>query len=140
MSSEVPEQHPVPVVRLVITNRDGNVLILRRAHATYGEGDWCLPGGKVDYGETVEQTIARELLEETSLEADSPRFLFYQDSLPIRPGGMHCVNLCFECSASGDVVLNEESSEYAWIGPADLDRYTIVFRNDEVLEQYWQAP
>ena len=137
--SEAPEQRPVPVVRLVITNRDGNVLILKRAHTAYGEGEWCLPGGKVDYGETVEQAMVKELREETTMETDSWRFLFYQNSLPIKPGGMHCVNLYFECQASGHVVLNEESNQYAWIGPADLDRYTIVFRNDEALRQYWET-
>jgi hypothetical protein len=50
---------------------------------------------------------------------------------------MHCINLYFECSVSGDVKLNPESSEWAWITPDELDRYEIVFRNDEALRRYW---
>jgi 8-oxo-dGTP diphosphatase len=128
---------PVPVVRLIVRDRDGKVLILRRARTAYGEGAWCLPGGKVDYGETVEQAVAKELREETTLTCESARFLFYQDSLPPEPGGMHCINLYLECRASGSVVLNPESSASAWIGAGDVGGYEITFRNDEGLRRYW---
>jgi 8-oxo-dGTP pyrophosphatase MutT (NUDIX family) len=128
---------PVPVVRLVIPDAEGRVLILRRQNCDYGEGLWCLPGGKVDYGDTVERTVAKELEEETSLECTESRFLFYQDSLPEASGLMHCINLYFECRVSGDIILNEESSEYAWIGRDELDSYEIIFRNKEALRRYW---
>jgi len=49
------------VVRLVVVGTDGRVLVLRRSRTAYAEGAWCLPGGKVDYGETVAQAIAKEL-------------------------------------------------------------------------------
>lgn len=131
---------PVPVVRLIIANAEGKVLILRRARTAYAEGGWCLPGGKVDYSETVEHAVRKELREETALECDRARFLFYQDSLPPEPGSMHCINLYFECSVSGDLQMNPESSDWAWIGPADLDEYEIAFRNDEGLLRYWESP
>ena len=41
-----------------------------------------MPGGKIDYGETVEQAARKELREETALECIAARFLFHQDSLP----------------------------------------------------------
>ena len=137
MANERAVSRPVPVVRLIVRNGEGKVLILRRAATAYGEGAWCLPGGKVDYGETVEQAVAKELREETTLTSESARFLFYQDSLPPEPGGMHCINLYFECRAAGQVVLNVESSAAAWIGPSDLGGYEITFRNDEGLRRYW---
>jgi len=130
---------PVPVARLIVKNDEGKVLILRRANSFHATGDWCLPGGKVDYGDTVEASAARELEEETALVSHSLRFLFYQDSLPPEPGEMHCINLYFECQASGDLVLNPESSGHAWIGPSDLNDYTIGFRNDLGLIRYWEG-
>ena len=130
---------PVPVVRLIVRDREGKVLILRRAATAYGEGAWCLPGGKVDYGETVEQAVAKELREETTLSCETARLLFYQDSLPPEPGGMHCINMYFECRVTGEVVLNPESSASAWIGPDELGRYEIAFRNDEGLRRYWSG-
>jgi len=59
--------------------------------------------------------------------------------LPLRTGGMHCINLYFECDVSGNIALNDESSEYAWIGPSDLESYDVAFRNDEALARYWQT-
>jgi 8-oxo-dGTP diphosphatase len=128
---------PVPVARLIVLDNSGRVLILRRAAGTTAEGDWCLPGGKIDYGDTVEQAAARELEEETSLHATSLRFLFYQDSLPPAPGKMHCINLYLECLVEGKLVLNDESVEAQWIGREDLPRFSIAFRNDEGLARYW---
>lgn len=92
----------------------------------------------MDYGDTVEQAAIRELQEETSLRATNLRFLFYQDSLPPAPGRMHCLNLYLECSAEGEVVLNDESVEAAWISREEVPRYQLSFRNDEALLRYWQ--
>lgn len=132
-------QRPVPTVRLIVRDERGRVLLLERRAGGHGAGAWCLPGGKVDYGETVEQTVAKELSEETALECLAARFLFYQDSLPPEPGTMHCINFYFECRVRGAVTLNEESTAFAWIGPADLGRYAVAFRNDEGLRRYWAA-
>jgi len=137
MENDATTARPVPVVRLIITNNEGKVLFLRRAQTAYGDGGWCLPGGKIDYGETVEQAAIKELREETALEARDPRFLFYQDSLPPEPASMHCINFYFECEALGKLEMNPESSDWAWTGPDELDSLDIVFRNDEGLRRYW---
>jgi 8-oxo-dGTP diphosphatase len=125
------------VVRLIVPDASGRVLILRRAPGTTDGGRWCLPGGKLDYGDTVEQAAIRELQEETSLRGTKLRFLFYQDSLPQAPGRMHCLNLYFECAAEGEVALNDESVEAAWISREDVPRFHLSFKNDEGLARYW---
>jgi 8-oxo-dGTP diphosphatase len=137
--SETNLSRPVPVVRLIVPDASGRVLILRRAPDSTDGGRWCLPGGKIDYGDTVEQAAIRELQEETSLRATNLRFLFYQDSLPSAPGRMHCLNLYLECSVEGEVVLNEESVEAAWISREDVPHYELSFRNGEGLARYWAA-
>lgn len=131
-------EYPVPVARLIIANAEGKVLILKRQGGEYAAGQWCLPGGKVDYGDTVEETVAKELREETSLTCTSKKFLFFQDSLPLSAGKMHCINLYFECTVTGEIVLNEESSEFAWIGPTDIAQYQIAFRHDLGLMHFWR--
>ncbi len=135
--SETSYSRPVPAVRLIVLDSSGRVLILRRAAGTTAEGRWCLPGGKVDYGDTVLQAATRELQEETGLCAKSLRFLFYQDSLPPSQGAMHCINFYLECTVEGNVILNDESVEARWIGPEDRHDFSIAFRNDEALARYW---
>jgi 8-oxo-dGTP diphosphatase len=122
-----------------VTDTAGRVLILRRQHTGSADGKWCLPGGKVDYGATVEQAVRAELKEETGLDCLEARFLFYQDSLPPEPGTMHCINLYFWCRTTGDVMLNSESSAFAWIGREQRSNYPLVFRNDDGLERFWQS-
>lgn len=132
------EARPVASVRLIIKNTDGKVLILQRPENSHGEGGWCLPGGKVDFGDTVEATVVKELREETTLECTNARFLFYQDSLPSEESEMHIINLYFECEAKGNVHLNEESSASSWIDASEFIEHRFVFRNGEGLERYWR--
>ena len=129
--------HPIPTVRMFVENESGKILLLRRSATENGGHLWCLPGGKVDYDETIEQAARRELLEETSLVCRELRFHSYQDSLPVEPLGAHYINFYFEASAPGAIRLNEESEEYTWIGPSDIAHYKILFRNDEALKKYW---
>ncbi len=136
--NDIPAQpYPVPAVRALIEDSKGRVLILRRSGTEHGHGGWCLPGGKIDYGQTIEDALALEIVEETSLQLLSAEFFFFQNSLPLHPGGMHCINFYFHCRVSGSIRINDESSEFTWIGPAEIDSYEIVFRNDEAIRRHF---
>jgi len=131
-------QYPIPVVRLILRDSQNRILILKRSSTDHEAGCWCLPGGKIEYGQKVTEAIVVELQEETGLEVVNSRFLFYQDSLPFKPGGMHCINFYFECTVKGTIHLNQESSEYTWAAPQDLPGYKLAFRNYEALDRYWR--
>jgi 8-oxo-dGTP diphosphatase len=126
----------VPVVRLILPDERKRVLLLERSEQSQ-VGGWCLPGGKIDYGGTVEHVLRKELKEETDLELCSVRFLFFQDSLPSEPGATHYLNLYFECTWSGVVKLNHESSHFSWVDEETVGQYTIAFGNDKALKAYW---
>ncbi len=136
MSAPVPP-YPVPIVRAIVPDPEGRILLLKRDDTAHGLGGWCLPGGKIDLGQTMEEALARELAEETELRLAAAEFLMVQDSLPPGPGGMHCINIYFVCRAEGETRLNRESSQLAWVGSGDLDRYRIVFRNDEAIRRHF---
>ena len=84
-----------------------------------------------------EEEVAKELREEADFTCRSSNFLFYQDNPPEKPGDMHCINFYFECIVSGSMMLNEESSDSAWITQAEFDRYDMVIPNGEGLTRYW---
>ncbi|MBU1172897.1 MAG: NUDIX hydrolase [Proteobacteria bacterium] len=132
--------YPLPVVRMIIEDEKGRVLILQRPEGDeHGPNAWSLPGGKIDYGDTIEQACERELFEETQLTCTTCDFLFYQDSLPIKSGGIHCINFYLKCVVKGEVNINAESRHYAWISADNLSHYEIAFRNDEALVKYWKG-
>ncbi len=118
---------PVVAVRALAFDSKGRLLLLRRANSAYGNGEWCLPGGKLDYGDTLEETVAKEMREETGLAVAETAFLLFQNSLPVEPGKMHCVNFYFTCRCGGEVILNPESSEFAWVTPQDALAFRPVF-------------
>ena len=131
--------HPLPAVRAIITDPQGRVLLLQRAETSYGLGCWCLPGGKVDCGQSAEEALKAELTEELAVRLDQATYLFSQDSPPERLGGPHFLNLYFHCRVSGDIRLNAESSALAWADPAELAEYVIVFGNAEAIARFYAA-
>jgi 8-oxo-dGTP diphosphatase len=136
MKSE-KSNRPHIAVRAIITNSEGKVLILKRAGTRHGNGKWCLPGGNVEYGQTINEAVVREIDQETSLTCKEFDFLFYLENLPSEESELHYINLAFKCNVEGSVKLNHESSDYAWIDSSDINNYLIAFRNDEILRRYW---
>jgi 8-oxo-dGTP diphosphatase len=130
-------KRPFLAVRGIITNEDKKVLILKRANTVQGLGKWCLPGGNIEYGQKVSDAIVKEIKEETTFICENIKFLFYLENIPSEESDLHYVNLVFLCKVSGTINLNAESSDFAWIGSDEIDKYNIAFNNDLMVKQYW---
>lgn len=131
------EEYPRIAVRAIIINDAGKALILKRANTVYSQDFWNLPGGKVDYGETVEEALSKEILEETGLQISEFSFFTYLDGLPEYNGGPHFITLIFTCKINGSIKLNDESSEYMWIGKEEIQNIEMAFGNETALLRYW---
>jgi len=84
-------KHPAPTVDIVIAQPGKGVALVRRRFAPLG---WALPGGFVDYGETVEAAAVREALEETRLHVRLQELLgVYSD--PARDKRLHTISTVF---------------------------------------------
>lgn len=78
MGSEAGEQRPRLGCGAVVRRADGHLLLVQRGREPE-RGHWGLPGGKVDWMETVEHAVVRETLEETALEVHIERLLCVVD-------------------------------------------------------------
>jgi len=111
-----PASHPTGVTRVgvgVIVVRGGRVLLGER-RGSHGAGTWALPGGNLDFGESVEECARRELLEETGIILHSVRQAPYTvDHFP--DDGKHYVTLFVEAlDATGDPALLEPEKCCGW--------------------------
>lgn len=104
----------VVVVKGVIVN-GGNVLIVQRASDDeVGSGTWECVGGKVDFGEDLEQALVREIQEEVGLTVSVERIL-YATTFKTDPS-RQVVLLTYLCRSKGRaVILSEEHSNFSWI-------------------------
>lgn len=106
--------------------RDGKVLLVRRAHSP-GKGLYSLPGGRVEYGETLETALAREIAEETQLSVDIVGLAGWREVVPNAANAGHYVILSFAARwLAGEAVLNDELDDACWIAPEDLGGFTTT--------------
>jgi len=119
MSAEpVPPVRPQLAVSASIFRND-QILLVRRARQP-GQGAYTLPGGRVEFGETLVEAITREVREETSLTIDVVGLAGWREVLPNPATGVtgHFVILSFAARwVSGEVVLNEELDDARWLAP-----------------------
>lgn len=115
--------------------RDEKVLLVLRATDPQ-KGYWCLPGGYLDWDETIEECASREFSEETGLKAKSLRLLgVYSD--PDRDlDGRQNVDCCFVVEVEGDRVdSDDEIADVKWFGLNDLPD-NIAFDHGRMIEDY----
>ena len=112
-----------PSVSAVIFDRRGRLLLQQRSDG----GQWGLPGGSVEVGESVTAAVAREVLEETGLRVTVRRLIgvYSEPALQVvrYPNGTvwHYVNLCFECvRRSGQLTLCDETLALDYFAPRRL--------------------
>jgi 8-oxo-dGTP diphosphatase len=108
---------PMPVLGVSAAIwRDGRVLLIRRGHAPW-IGQWSLPGGRVEYGETLADAVTRELAEETGLVIAAPRLVHALDAIQFDEDGDvagHYVIVVFTAEAEGEPVAASDADEIGW--------------------------
>ncbi|MFE7560067.1 NUDIX domain-containing protein [Kitasatospora sp. NPDC057500] len=122
-----PANSVVPSVTAVVTNDAGRLLLIHKTDNNL----WALPGGGHDIGESVADTVVREVREETGIdvEVDSvvglytdPAHVIAYDDGEVRQQ----FSICFKARPVGGALrTSSESREVRWVDPADLDDLDI---------------
>jgi 8-oxo-dGTP diphosphatase len=103
---------------VVYAERDGQILLLKRAAGSALAGQWFLPGGAVDPGELPEAAAHRELVEESGLVIDGELELVGAYAMWVYGGD--CLQLSYRGRvADGDVVVSHEHDGARWIDPVE---------------------
>lgn len=118
----------VPSVTAAVRDHQGNLLLIHKVDNDY----WALPGGGHDAGESITNTVVREVHEETGLDVKvvrligmytDPRHVMAYDDGEVRQQ----FSLCFEARLLGGTSREDgsETKEVRWVSPADLDQLNI---------------
>ena len=107
----------------ILVNDEGKVLIILRSNRVSNfRGFWCFPGGSVDDGESAKEAASRECMEEVGLDVPIFSLIHIGDKDSRKVNVSYFVTDKF----SGTVCLNDESDDYRWVEPEELDEFTMI--------------
>ncbi len=124
----------IPCVGAVVFDARGRLLMIQRGHDP-GAGLWSIPGGRVEPGETDEQALVRELLEETNLHVTVGEFVG-----SVRregPGGTIIDIRDFTVTVTGGILrAGDDAADARWVAVAELDRLEVTEGLIEALTEW----
>ena len=131
-----PDRPVVGVGAVVIV--DGSVVLVKRAHEPL-LGEWNLPGGGVETGETLQQACAREVLEETGLVVEVGPVIDVFDRIMLDEGGgvqYHFVLVDYVCRPiGGELRCGTDASDVILADPRALDTYKLTGKAIDVIRR-----
>ncbi len=125
-------RNPIPTVDIIIEHEDGVVLI-RRKNPPDG---WAIPGGFVDYGESLEEAATREAKEETNLEVKLIR-QFHTYSDPSRDPRHHTISTVYIAKGKGTLEAKDDALEIGIFSRSNLPD-PMAFDHRKILEDYFK--
>ncbi|MEK6924336.1 MAG: NUDIX domain-containing protein [Candidatus Micrarchaeota archaeon] len=111
---------------------DGRVLLFKRNKPPY-KGYWELAGGRIEFGETLEQAARRELAEEAGISGEDVLSLEFVKLFEFMLPNYHRVLFSFACKARSTNVVKTEHEEHAWFATTALPHPMIPFVEQEIL-------
>lgn len=124
-------RNPFPTVDIII-EINGGVVLVKRKNPPHG---WALPGGFVDYGESLEDAAVREAKEETGLDIELIR-QFHTYSKPGRDPRFHTITTVYIAKTKGTPKAGDDAKEVGIFQRENLPD-NIVFDHKDILEDYF---
>ena len=136
MDNQAPRtyRNPKPTVDIIIELADQGIVLIKRKNPPHG---WALPGGFVDYGESLETAAMREAREETCLDVELVR-QFHTYSAPKRDPRGHTITTVFVARATGIPNAADDAAGVAVVTRETLPE-AMAFDHGEILEDYFRG-
>ncbi len=132
-ASPLQPSHPQLAVSAAIF-RDGKILLVRRARSP-AKGFYSLPGGRVEFGETLHTALHREVDEETGLRIEIAGLAGWREVVPGTTGSGHYLIMSFAARwTAGEPVLNDEHDDFKWLKPDAIGDLKLTGGLQEVLQ------
>ncbi len=126
-------RNPIPTVDIII-EVPGGIVLVKRKNPPHG---WAIPGGFVDYGESLEAAAIREAAEETSLDISLIRQLHtYSD--PGRDTRFHTISTVYIAQGHGRPHASDDAAEAGVFGRDDLPAQ-LCFDHGRILDDYFNS-
>jgi len=122
---------PFITVDAIIEINDG-IVIIERSNPPFG---WALPGGFVDYGESLEQAVAREAKEETGLDLEEVR-QFHTYSVPNRDPRFHTIGTVFIGQAKGRPKAGDDAKDLRVVKLSEINKINFAFDHKKIIQDY----
>lgn len=136
---EYPERPLVGVGGVVISN--GRALLVRRGGPPL-KGQWSIPGGMLETGETLHAGVRRELLEETGIEVRVLEFIEIFERIDLDAAGKaqyHFVVLDYLCEAiGGEARAGSDVMDVAWAARSELHKYSLTEAATRVIQSAFE--
>ena len=129
----VQPSHPQLAVSAAIF-RDDRILLVRRGRSP-AKGFYSLPGGRVEFGETLHAALHREVDEETALKIEIIGLAGWREVVPGAAGDGHYLIMSFAARwRAGEPVLNDELDDFKWLAPDALGDLKVTGGLREVIQ------
>ena len=120
------KNHIVTSVVAVIIDVNDKILLTKRNIPPF-HGEWVMPGGKIDLGESIIGALKREVLEEVGLEVEVQDLLNVFEHVTPGEDNSHFIILYYRCLPLTSIISYNESEveEARWVSPSDLSEYKM---------------
>jgi ADP-ribose pyrophosphatase YjhB (NUDIX family) len=127
-------RNPIPTVDIIIEIESKGIVLIKRKNPPYG---WALPGGFVDYGESLEEAAVREAKEETDLDVTLiEQFHTYSD--PKRDPRHHSISTVYIARAKGRPHAKDDAEGIGVFNESSLPD-AIAFDHRSILKDYFKS-
>ena len=111
--------------------RNDKILLIKRGVEPF-KGFWALPGGYVEWDETIEDAVKREVIEETGLSVKSLKMIGIYSDPKRHP--RQCIDVAYAAEVEGEIKIGDDATEFRWEDLKNIPK--LAFDHNDIVEDY----